>query len=106
MHARHFAASQTLADRDGIEKNKPAIFDIPHFLYFDSLIPTKRREQFKKADMGEWVGDESAKKLYDVWRKLKKRCQNKEKYGNIELANNNDYDNAEEETEDKTLNTN
>ncbi|XP_074038692.1 uncharacterized protein [Leptinotarsa decemlineata] len=80
--------SRTVGDQEGIERIKPTNFDVPNFLYFESLIPTKRREEFKKAEMGEWVGDESAKELYAVWRKLKKRCQgknNEENNNDIEL---------------------
>lgn len=55
---------------------KPADFKISHFLYFESVIPQARRKQFKNAEKSDWNGDESAKELFQVWRKLKNRCKN------------------------------
>lgn len=54
---------------------KPIDFEVPHFLYFESVIPAKRRLEFQNSEMGEWEGDESAKELYEVWKKLKTRCK-------------------------------
>lgn len=61
-------------ENDG-SKVKPTEFKIPHFLYFESIIPLNRRQEFKNAGMGEWNGDESAKELFEIWRKLKNRCK-------------------------------
>ncbi|XP_050503037.1 DNA ligase 1-like [Diabrotica virgifera virgifera] len=80
--------SRTLGNEFETEKIKPTTFDVPHFLYFDSLIPKKRREEFKKTERGEWKGDESAKELFYIWRKLKSRCQeeyNEERDNNTRL---------------------
>ncbi|XP_031358776.1 uncharacterized protein LOC116182378 [Photinus pyralis] len=91
-------SSRILGDSTKNETTKPTTFDVPHFLYFDSLISSERREQFKQAEAGEWIGDESAKELYYVWRKLKKRCQD-QKTENILL------DTENQETRQKTSDT-
>ncbi|KAJ8966905.1 hypothetical protein NQ314_003239 [Rhamnusium bicolor] len=64
---------------------KPTEFNISHFLYFESVIPSIKRKEFREAEMGEWVGEESSKELFDVWKKLKTRC----KKNNVEEELNN-----------------
>lgn len=65
------------------EELKPTEFRVSHFLYFESVIPSKKRKEFRQAEMGEWVGDESSRELFEVWKKLKRRCQKNNKEDEI-----------------------
>ena len=51
---------------------KPTTFTIEHMLYFESVMPSGRAEEFRAAESQEvWTGNEKAAELFYVWRKLR-----------------------------------
>nr|CAD7576981.1 unnamed protein product [Timema californicum] len=43
-------------------------------LYFESVMNGGRAEEFRVSDAKGWEGDESAKELFHVWKKLRRKC--------------------------------
>lgn len=56
--------------------DKPAEISVEHALYFESLMSGRRVQEFRAVNPNEpWPGDESAKELFYVWRKIRKNVQ-------------------------------
>lgn len=53
---------------------KPAEFLIPHLLYVESCLSGNRAEEFRAKESIGWDGDESAKELFEVWKRLRRNC--------------------------------
>ncbi|KAJ2937645.1 hypothetical protein O0L34_g19319 [Tuta absoluta] len=55
---------------------KPAEISVEHVLYFESLMSQRRVQEFRAIKPNEpWFGDESAKELFYVWRKIRKNLK-------------------------------
>ncbi|KAF2879146.1 hypothetical protein ILUMI_27032 [Ignelater luminosus] len=50
--------------------DKPCQFEPQHLLYLESVFPSGRILQFRESGE-EWLGDDSAKELFYVWKKIK-----------------------------------
>lgn len=50
--------------------DKPCHFKTEHLLFLESMFPSSRVNQFRESGE-QWSGDESAKELFDVWKKIK-----------------------------------
>ncbi|CAK1583497.1 unnamed protein product [Parnassius mnemosyne] len=69
--------------------DKPAELGIEHLLYFESLMSRKRVAEFRAMKEGQpWVGEESAKELYDVWCKVYKTVTLSETLQGMEKTSN------------------
>lgn len=68
-----------------------------NFLYFLSIIPFKRREKFKNAEIIK-----SAKDLLKIWRKPKNRCKNRNINEEIEIENREENQTVKKEENDST----
>lgn len=56
--------------------DKPAEISVEHALYFESLMSQRRVKEFRAVDPNEpWTGEESAKELFYVWRKIRNNVQ-------------------------------
>lgn len=74
--------------------DKPAEISVEHALYFESLMSQRRIPEFRAVDPNEpWTGEESAKELFYVWRKIRKNVQNIEHDEEHESIPENDADN-------------
>lgn len=97
--------SRTIGHEEHKIKIKPVNFQIPHFLYFESVIPSKRRIEFKNAENSEWTGPESVKELFDIWKKLKHNCKENATQVEITTANKQDKTDNARNVAEENINT-
>ncbi|KAJ4425401.1 hypothetical protein ANN_28016 [Periplaneta americana] len=72
----------------GIIACKPTIFSVEHLLYIESAMKSGRAEEFREAEgEGTWNSEESARELFNLGLKLRKRA--------MQQANHSDMNNSD-----------
>nr|CAD7202848.1 unnamed protein product [Timema douglasi] len=68
---------------------KPFEFKVEQLLYFESVMNGGRAEEFRVSDAKGWEGDESAKELFHVWKKLRRKCVGEQTETSFGMSNSN-----------------